>query len=186
MRLITTSSDFWQWLDELGASWQHYFQTEHDWAVGMTFAAFTFVNSARIFAYIPQILKAERDTSEPLAISCSSWGLFLLSHLTTVSYSIICLGNLVMALIFLGNAFACVLVIVAALLSHRGLLNLTGNTSQTSNLSKNDLPNASAGSASVPQNHLFVTRGKLFMTPEELQTRERRQSERRQQFLRAK
>ena len=96
-----------QTLSQLGPSWQAYFELHEKWMVSAVFAAFTLVNSLRILAYIPQILKAARDENGATAVSCLTWGLFLLSHLTTVAYSVVCLGDLVMAVIFFGNALAC-------------------------------------------------------------------------------
>jgi hypothetical protein len=108
-----------QTLSEWGPSSQAYFEEHQKWLVSAVFAAFTFVNSIRIFAYIPQILKAVRDENGATAVSCRTWGLFLLSHLTTIAYSLVCLGDLVMALIFFGNALACFAIVAATLLSRR-------------------------------------------------------------------
>lgn len=77
--------------------------------------AFSLVNSIRVLAYLPQILKASRDENGATAISFVTWGLFLISHVTTVAYALVILADLVMALIFFGNAMACltILLIVA-------------------------------------------------------------------------
>jgi hypothetical protein len=42
-----------------------------------------------------------------------------LSHLTTVAYSVACLGDLVMAVIFFGNALACLAIVAATVLTRR-------------------------------------------------------------------
>jgi hypothetical protein len=108
-----------QTLSQLGPSWQAYFELHEKWMVSAVFAAFTLVNSLRILAYIPQILKAARDENGATAVSCLTWGLFLLSHLTTVAYSVVCLGDLVMAVIFFGNALACLAIVAATVLTRR-------------------------------------------------------------------
>jgi hypothetical protein len=108
-----------QTLSQLGPSWQAYFELHEKWMVSAVFAAFTLVNSLRILAYIPQILKAARDENGATAVSCLTWGLFLLSHLTTVAYSVACLGDLVMAVIFFGNALACLAIVAATVLTRR-------------------------------------------------------------------
>jgi uncharacterized protein with PQ loop repeat len=80
---------------------------------------FTIVNSIRIFAYIPQILRAAKDQNGASAISYTTWGLFLLSHLTTIAYAIVCQGDGVMAAVFLGNALACLAIISVTFLKRR-------------------------------------------------------------------
>ena len=106
-----------------GQAIKRYFDANHQELQTIVLGLFAFVNSVRILAYIPQILKASRDGNGASAISCLTWGLFLASHLTSILYAVVCLGDLLMALIFMGNAFAC-MVIVAVTLSkqraHRG------------------------------------------------------------------
>jgi hypothetical protein len=96
-----------------------YFNTNHEWLPSAVFGLFTLVNSIRIFAYVPQMLKAAKDVNGASGISYITWSLFLLSHLTTIAYAIVCLGDLVMALIFFGNAFACLAVIAITFLKRR-------------------------------------------------------------------
>ena len=45
--------------------------------------------------------------------------LFLISHVTTIAYALVCPGDLVMAFIFLANAFACLTIIVIIVLKRR-------------------------------------------------------------------
>ena len=86
-------------------------------------------NSVRIFAYIPQIFKAVTDQNGATAISFTTWGLFFLSHLTTVAYAIVQLADLVIALIFVGNAAACLIILLIAVFKRkRYLKNCARNT----------------------------------------------------------
>jgi hypothetical protein len=73
---------------------------------------FAAVNSIRIFAYVPRIMKAARDKNGAAAVSSATWSLFLASHLTTIAYAVLVLGDAVMAVVFLGNAIACVGILV--------------------------------------------------------------------------
>ena len=85
----------------------------------MVFGMFAGMNSIRILAYLPQIVKAARDSNGASAISYTTWSLFFASHLTTILYAIVCLGDIVMAAIFFGNALACLTIIVIALRNRR-------------------------------------------------------------------
>ena len=80
----------------------------YPWMEPTVLAAFAFINSIRIFAYVPQVLKAARDKNGAKAISDATWLLFLASHVTTILYALFSLGDAVMAIIFTGNAVACI------------------------------------------------------------------------------
>ena len=103
-------------LQLVGDDIRAYLSTTYPWLPITVVAGFSLANSIRVLAYVPQILKASRDENGATAISIVTWGLFLLSHITTVAYARVQLADVVMALIFLGNALACltILVIVAA------------------------------------------------------------------------
>jgi uncharacterized protein with PQ loop repeat len=101
-------------LDVLGKDIRAYLITAYPWLPVAVVAAFSLANSLRVLAYVPQILKTARDQNEAIAISFVTWGLFFLSHLTTVAYAVVSQGDIVMALIFLGNAFACLLILLIA------------------------------------------------------------------------
>jgi hypothetical protein len=73
----------------------------------VTLGLFTFFNAIRIFAYLPQIYKSYRDEHGATAVSCTTWGMFLLSHMTTAAYAWVNLNDLHMTVIFLINAAAC-------------------------------------------------------------------------------
>lgn len=107
-------------LSDYAASSKLYLETHAGWLAPIALSAFTLINALRIFAYLPQIRKVAHDTGGATAVSTLTWGLFLLSHLTTVVYAIACVGDLLMALIFFGNAMACAAVVGLTLLKrHR-------------------------------------------------------------------
>lgn len=93
------------------AAMRAYAEADHPWVEAVVLWTFASVNSVRIFAYIPQILKAARDRHGAVAISTATWGLFLASHLTTILYAVLVLGDAVMALVFFGNALACAAIL---------------------------------------------------------------------------
>lgn len=94
-------------------------EIRYDWVPVVVFTLFTFMNSIRIFAYVPQLLKVTEDKNGASAISYSTWTLFFLSHLTTVAFAIFYVGDLVMALIFSGNALACFAILLATFVKRR-------------------------------------------------------------------
>ena len=96
-----------------------YFDQRQQALQAVILAVFAGMNSIRILAYLPQIVKAARDSNGASAISYTTWSLFLVSHITTILYAIVCLGDLLMAAIFLGNAFACLTIILIALRNRR-------------------------------------------------------------------
>jgi hypothetical protein len=80
----------------------------------MTMAAFAACNGLRLFAYLPQMLKAARDTNGASAISFTTWGLFLTANLSTAAYAIVNQSDWWMAGCFVLNAFCCLLILVIA------------------------------------------------------------------------
>lgn len=97
-----------------------YFAGQYEeWFRDVILGVFTLVNSLRILAYVPQMLSAARDANGASGISYATWSLFLVSHLTTITYAIVYLGDAVMALIFLGNALACLAVIAITFVKRR-------------------------------------------------------------------
>ncbi len=101
-------------LQLVGEDIRTYLSTAYPWLPVTVVAGFSLANSIRVLAYVPQILKASRDENGATAISFVTWGLFLLSHMTTVAYALVQLADVVMALIFLGNALACLTILVIA------------------------------------------------------------------------
>ncbi len=96
-----------------------YLAGDDEWFRSAVFGAFTLVNSLRILAYVPQMLTAAKDVNGASGISYATWALFLVSHLTTIAYAIVCLGDSIMSLIFLGNALACLAVIAITFVKRR-------------------------------------------------------------------
>src|SRR6266849_9177790 len=80
----------------------------------ITLAVFTFCNSLRFLAYIPQIAKVIRDQSGAEAISFGTWSLFLASHASATAYALENQGDLTMASLFLGNALGCAAILLIA------------------------------------------------------------------------
>jgi len=80
----------------------------------ITLMAFTLCNSFRVVAYLPQILKAVTDASGARAISSATWGLFLLSHISTAAYALVNRGDWGMASIFAANAVGCAAILAVA------------------------------------------------------------------------
>jgi len=63
-------------------------------------------------SYVPQILKAATDKNVASSISFTTWGLFLLAHLSTVAYAIINRSDWGMATCFAINAACCVAILI--------------------------------------------------------------------------
>ena len=81
--------------------------TPADIALGV----FTVCNTARVFAYLPQIVKIGRDTQGAAAISYATWTLFGVSHLSTVAYGILVVEDWRMAAVFSANTLCCVVIV---------------------------------------------------------------------------
>jgi hypothetical protein len=97
-------------------------QINYPWAAAATLAIFTAISSVRIFAYIPQIVQAAADRNGASAISYTTWGLFFVSNLATAAYALVCLGDGIMALVFVGNSAACLAIVAVTFvkrLKHR-------------------------------------------------------------------
>ena len=85
---------------------------------------FAVTNGFRVVAYFPQIIRLARDQSGAAAVSCITWVLFLVSHISTAAYAGLILAELWMMIIFTANA-ACSLVIVILTLARRRRQQLT-------------------------------------------------------------
>jgi hypothetical protein len=80
-------------------------------AAAIAMGMFTACNTVRVFAYVPQILRIGRDPHGALAISYCTWGLFTISHLSTVAYALVAVQDWKMALVFLANTACCVAIL---------------------------------------------------------------------------
>src|SRR5262245_7127290 len=70
---------------------------------------FTVTNTFRVLAYVPQIMRIARDRGRAEAVSCATWVMFALSHLSTVAYAILVVDDWRMAVLFGANLLACLL-----------------------------------------------------------------------------
>jgi uncharacterized protein with PQ loop repeat len=77
----------------------------------MALALFALCNSVRVFAYVPQIIAVARDTRGASAISYATWGLFAISHLSTVAYAIVVVNDWRMAAVFVANTICCLVIV---------------------------------------------------------------------------
>lgn len=102
-----------------GPAAKAYFDLNFPWLAAAVISAFTVANTVRIAAYVPQIAKAIQDRNGASAISYATWGLFFFSHVTTIVYALVCAGDFVLAMIFLGNAAACLAIVVATLFNRK-------------------------------------------------------------------
>ncbi|WP_293795352.1 hypothetical protein [uncultured Bosea sp.] len=88
-------------------------------AVEIATTAFTLCNAVRVLAYLPQILRIIQDPDGARAISCATWSLFAISHLTTVVYALVAAHDPTMAAVFGGNTLACLLILGLTLFKRR-------------------------------------------------------------------
>ena len=72
---------------------------------------FSITNTFRIVAYIPQILRLAREPMAAHGVASSTWLMFFASHVATVAYAVIIVRDVAMAIVFLGNAIACALIV---------------------------------------------------------------------------
>jgi uncharacterized protein with PQ loop repeat len=72
---------------------------------------FAICNTARVFAYVPQIVKIGRDRHGAAAISYTTWALFALSHLSTVAYALLVVDDPWMAAMFAANTLCCLVIL---------------------------------------------------------------------------
>jgi hypothetical protein len=70
-------------------------------------------------AYLPQIHKAATDKNGACSISLTTWGLFLVAHLSTVAYAIINRSDWGLAACFVINALCCVAILLIAFWKRR-------------------------------------------------------------------
>lgn len=72
---------------------------------------FSIANALRVFAYVPQIVMLMRDDTGAAGISCSTWSLFLVAHVTTVIYAVVEKQDVVLAGVFSLNAMCCTAIV---------------------------------------------------------------------------
>lgn len=89
---------------------------------------FMIVNSARVAAYLPQIVRLSRCDGDAAAISASTWFLFLISNVATVAYAAVVLGDFWMGVFFAANALACVAILALTLVKRTSYARSTRRT----------------------------------------------------------
>lgn len=95
----------------------------------VTLALFAACNFIRLFAYLPQIYKAATDKNGASAISYTTWGLFLVAHLSTIAYALVNRADWWLAACFACNALCCLAILAVA---YRKRLAHTAHLSATS------------------------------------------------------
>ena len=80
----------------------------------VTLTLFAACNFIRLFAYPPQIYKAATDKNGASAISYTTWGLFLIAHLSTIAYALVNRSDWWLATCFAGNAVCCMAILAVA------------------------------------------------------------------------
>ena len=80
----------------------------------LTMALFAACNFVRVFAYVPQIYRAAADKNGASAISYTTWGLFLIAHLSTVAYALVNRSDWWLAACFTCNALCCIAILAVA------------------------------------------------------------------------
>lgn len=78
----------------------------------LVIAVFTLFNGLRILAYIPQLRCILNDCNGATSVSCTSWGLFGVSHAVTALYSLTLSGDVWLALNFAANALCCAAIVI--------------------------------------------------------------------------
>lgn len=80
----------------------------------LTMALFAACNAIRVLAYIPQIHRAATDKNGASAISYTTWGLFLIAHLSTIAYALVNRSDWWLAACFACNALCCIAILAVA------------------------------------------------------------------------
>jgi hypothetical protein len=83
--------------------------------------AFAITNGLRVVAYLPQIIRLARDDSGAAAVSCCTWFLFLVSHISTATYAALVLNEPWMTIVFTANAICSAAIVVLTMLRRRSL-----------------------------------------------------------------
>ncbi len=81
--------------------------------------AFAACNSARVLAYLPQIIRLARDHDGAKGLSWLTWAGFAVSNLSTVAYAVVVLSDWNMASIFGVNAAFCLAIVILVVCKRR-------------------------------------------------------------------
>jgi hypothetical protein len=88
--------------------------SSHVWIVtpaDVALGLFTLCNTIRVFAYVPQLVRIRQDQHGASAISYTTWGLFLVSNLSTVAYGLMVVNDWWLVVVFAANAAFCVAIL---------------------------------------------------------------------------
>ncbi len=77
----------------------------------LVIAAFTFSNSLRTLAYLPQIVALARDREGARGVSRLTWALFLCSHASGLAYALVVAADGQLAVMFGANAACCLAIL---------------------------------------------------------------------------
>ena len=78
----------------------------------VSLTAFTLLNSGRVIAYLPQMIRIYRDPHGAAAVSIATWALFASANVATVCYALFVVADLIVAVVFAMNAIGCVAIVV--------------------------------------------------------------------------
>src|SRR5262249_60595893 len=80
----------------------------------ITLAAFTLCNSLRFAAYIPKITRAIRDQGGAEAFSFAAWSMFLISHASAMTGTLVDNEQWTIGSMFWGNVIGCSAMLLIA------------------------------------------------------------------------
>jgi hypothetical protein len=74
-------------------------------------SAFAILNSARLIAYFPQVIRIYFDANGARAVSIATWLLFSAANLATVSYALVVAQDMLRAIVFSLNTIGCLVIV---------------------------------------------------------------------------
>lgn len=95
-----------------------------------TLGLFAACNSLRVLGYIPQISKAATDQNGAAAVSCTTWILFFVAHVSTATYAVVNRSDWALAACFGVNALCCLAIVAVAYWNRRNHATRRGLTYQ--------------------------------------------------------
>ncbi len=73
--------------------------------------AFAILNTARLIAYLPQVIRIYFDDNGARAVSIATWLLFAAANLATVSYALFAAQDALVATVFTLNTIGCLVIV---------------------------------------------------------------------------
>jgi hypothetical protein len=74
-------------------------------------SAFAILNTARLIAYFPQVMRIYFDANGARAVSIATWLLFAAANLATVSYALFVARDTLIAILFSLNTMGCLVIV---------------------------------------------------------------------------